>query len=180
MTRMMRIAGLALVIAAIVGGILSGTRNAEASGAGQWFEFADGCSYLWDGYNYVQGACPRTDGGYDIYSPSNGQWVYWYSVGWTVDGGIWMIVQGQTYYFDAYGNLISDVYFTTTVGGTDSGWSYDASLYPTTATVGGSTYEILTGNPVVDAMILAGNAASGSIWLQPDCIEVTSTYCYVD
>src|SRR4029450_12144324 len=104
MTRVMRISMLALVVAAILGGIFRGTRVAEAGNGYEQLveESGTGCLLYWDGYAYTWSACPRTDGGFDWYLPSYGQWVFTFSTGWNSDGSVWLYYQGQYYFAGGY------------------------------------------------------------------------------
>lgn len=156
MGRMLRVVVLAIAIAAVFGGIFSGSREAAAgNGYEQWVLGSDGqCGYYWDGYAYTMAGCARTDGGYDFYVASYGQWVYSFSSGYLSDGTSWLYYQGQ-YYYDA-----------------------PDSYYPTSITIGAPSYTGMTGNIVIDQILIDSNNAIIDNILAPDCIEVVGDTCY--
>ena len=158
MGRLTRIAVLALIITAVVGGALRGTKDAAANGQAQWVGYPDGCYYLSDGYDFVLGACPRLDGGFNYYAPSAGQWAYVGSFGYLSDGGTWVYYQG-IYYYD-------------TVSG------YVNGVYPTVATGGNMTWEGLTNNPVANQFFI-GARTDGGTWTTPTCIYTYQGICVI-
>ena len=114
MTRMMRFNVLAILVAVVVGGLLVGIDQTEASAnsVGWSGPYSDGCAYYFDGYSYTLAFCPSTayaySKGYDLYAMVNGQWTYaQFTAGPMVDGGKWAWIQGQYYTWDAWGNLTS-------------------------------------------------------------------------
>lgn len=156
MKKMARIAVLALALAAIMGGMLGSANGAAAStGYEQWMGgFSDGCYYFWDGYSYTSVACPQSDGSYSFYFSGYGEWVYSFSAGYLADGSAWLYYNGQ-YYFDSP--------------------SYGA---PTYAVIGGSTWDTITGNPVIDQIVINSNNRMIDTWLEPNCIEIVGNTCY--
>lgn len=66
---------IALGVFAGAGG--QATDAGAANGYEQWTAgWDDGCAYFWDGFAYTEAACPQPWGGFDMYAPVNGQWVY--------------------------------------------------------------------------------------------------------
>jgi hypothetical protein len=159
--RLARIAILALVLSAMMGGVLGGTRDAAAgNGYEQWVLDANGqCIRFWDGYSYTLAGCSRADGGVDIYYASGGQWVYLSSSGYLSDGGTWFYYQGIYYY-----NTVSNGYVN--------------GIYPTSYTSGGTTYEGLTNNPVANQFFIDASTGSGSVWTAPSCVYNLRGICY--
>lgn len=157
MARMLRVAVLAIAIAAVFGGLIGGTREAAAgNGYEQWVLGDDGqCGYYWDGYSYTLSGCIRADGGYDFYLASYGQWVYTFSAGTMSDGTTWLYYQGL-YYYD----------------------SVDNGMYPTSATIGAPSWSGMTGNILIDQIMLDSNNAIIDTILAPNCIEVVGDTCY--
>ena len=118
MGRITRIAILALALAAILGGTVGNANEAAAAnGYEQWVLYPDGCFYLWDGFAYILGACPRTDGGFDFYAPSSGQWAYFGSTGYLSDGGFWVYYQGIYYYYLVNNGFVNGIYPTSSTFG---------------------------------------------------------------
>jgi hypothetical protein len=151
MGRMLRVAVLGLAIAAVLSGLLGGaigTREvAAAAGYAQWLgPYGNGCYYYGDAYVATAAACPRTDGGWDFYSPNGaGGWTLVASVGYASDGSmtLWYL-----------------------------GIEHDA-LYPSTAVVGPATNPTLTGNPVVDQILIGYVSATNSRTQAPECLYWT-------
>ena len=154
--RHLRVAVLTLLMALLMGGVAGvadGTSTAAASnGYEEWVDgFSDGCAYYWDGYAYTASACPRTDGGFNFYTGSEGQWVYSYSAGFLSDGGVWLYYQGQYYY-----NTVSN--------------GYVDGIYPTTSTIGGTTdggrtyFDVVANQFNIDLIVGSNNTT-----LRPNC-----------
>jgi hypothetical protein len=160
MGRMLRVMALAAVIAAIVGGLLGGTREAAAgNGYEQWTgPYANGCSVYWDGFAYGLEACPRSDGAYDFYVPSNGAWAFGYTAGYDA-GGCFFVWNGHTY--TVYTCPDSTVDF--------AGWL---------APMQDSTTWTPTGNVLIDGMMGGFEAGILKPWSASTCVEVISNVCY--
>jgi len=113
-------------------GVSAGTatqpNTAEAAnGYEQWTsDWSDGCSYYWDGFQYTQAACPRTDGGFDFYGAYQGQWVYAYSAGLYTNGQGWFLFSdGNWIVANANGSIASSSFVSSTSssGGSFIDWS---------------------------------------------------------
>ena len=147
MTQVVRIATLALVLAALLGGLVGTTDGAAAAnGYEQWTEVdAAGCTYLWDGYAYTAAICGRADGGFDYYGPGDGVWVYVFSDGTLADGTYWIYYNGAYAYSqtstasnDPTGRSIYDL-ASGTIGGTGSGGGVTDQPYDLrSGTIGGA------------------------------------------
>ena len=98
-----------------------------ANGYEQWTSgWSDGCSYYWDGFQYTQVACPRTDGGFDFYGAHNGQWGYAYSAGFYTNGQAWFLFQDGNWVIANPDGSIANTSFvssTTSSGGSFIDWS---------------------------------------------------------
>ena len=130
------------------GGLLTAhTAGAESPPA--WIPYPDGCAYFTDGQYSYEIACPRSDGGFDFYTPDGGEWVYSFS------GGI-----------DANG---------CAVVWNNAGQSASTCV----ATIGGGGTGGLTGIPEIDSIVIDTNNQIIDTWLQPTCIEVAGDVCYV-
>jgi len=155
MNRIIRRGICALGVA--VTGITAGAGFAGTAGAAEtdatWDIYSDGCGYLSDGYASYQAACPRADGGWNFYLPESGQWSYALTA-------------------------LTDMYGCTTVwnnAGTIASSCTQGWLDPMGYVGGGST---LTGNPVIDAMLIDTNNDIVTTWLSPTCIETIGDTCY--
>ena len=152
MNRLTRVAILVLALAAILGSALGGANGAEAaSGSAQWVPHTDGCAYYWNGAAYTAAACLRTGGDLYFYSrDQNGQWIHVATVGHASDGSlsIWYL-----------------------------GLEHD-TLYPSSVTLGAPNYRFLTGNPVVDQILIGYLSGTNSNTLKPDCVYVAHNTCY--
>lgn len=182
--RMMRALGLLTVVAAIAFG-LAGVGTARASnGYETWVgPYADGCYLYWDGYQYTTDACPRGDGSFNFYVPSNGQWAYSYTAGYDANGCYFFwngyqytvytcpVSVGQTKWSTMGGDsvLFPDVVITNYTPG--SGYT----------TIGGDSVSggwTPTGNALIDSIMIEANYEANAIWLTPTCIEVVNGVCY--
>jgi hypothetical protein len=154
MNRSTRVAILALALAAILSSVLGGANDAAAAnGYEQWVASTDGCVYYWDGVAYTAAACPRTDGNLYFYSlDQNGRWLHVATVGYASDGSlsIWYL-----------------------------GLEHD-TLYPSSMTIGAPSYSFLTGNPVIDQVLIGYLSGTNSNTLKPECLYVAhnGNTCY--
>ncbi len=119
---------MALLALGVFAGAASQPNTVEAAnGYEQWTSgWSDGCSYYWDGFQYTQAACPRTDGGFDFYGPHNGQWSYAYSAGFYANGQAWFLFQDGNWIVANPDGSIASTSFVTTMasgGGTFIDWS---------------------------------------------------------
>ena len=131
-------------------GLAAHTAGAESNAV--WLVYDDGCIYLTDGqYNY-ESACPRSDGAFDFYLPDSGQWVYAFSG--TVDQ------YGCAVVWNNAGSVNSSCF---------QDWVDSAS----------GSGNILTGNPVIDSILIDTNNEIVDTWLEPNCVEVVGDVCYV-
>jgi hypothetical protein len=152
---MIRTIALALTLVAIVSGLLEEKAGAS-NGYEQWVLSDDGqCGLYWDGYAYTLAGCVRSDGGYDVYLASYGQWVYTFSVGYLSDGSTWLYYQGQ-YYSDSPAN----------------------GLYQSSMTIGAPSWSGLTGNILIDQILIDANNAMIDNILSPTCLETVGGVCY--
>ena len=144
------------IVGLAAGAGIAGTAHAAEEDA-TWDIYGDGCGYLSDGYASYQAACPRTDGGWDFYVADSGQWSYGFSA-FTDAAGC------TTVWTDATGVLLS---------------SCQESWQDPTAYVGGGTSGgMLTGNPVIDAILINAKSAIVTTWLSPTCIATVAGVCY--
>lgn len=160
MAKLMRAMVLVLALVAVFGGVLGGGGSAEAAnGYEQWTgPYNDGCYYYWDGFAYTMGGCPRADGGFDFYVDNGfGQWTFSFSSGYLADGTVWTYYGGQYYY---------------------STPSTTAGHYPDSMIIGGGGYSGMTGNVVVDQILIDSNNAIIDNILAPNCVEVVGGVCY--
>ena len=155
MNRLTRVAILAVALAAILGSALGGANGAAAAnGAGQWYGPNDkGCYFYYNGYAYTAAACPRTDGNTYYYSlDQSGRWIQVATVGYASDGSlsIWYL-----------------------------GLEHD-TLYPSSVTLGAPNYRFLTGNPVIDQIVIGYLNGTNTNTLKPDCVYVAhnGNTCY--
>jgi hypothetical protein len=157
---MLRVVVLAAAIAAIFGGLLGATREAAAgNGYEQWTgPSANGCYAYWDGLAYELQACPRSDGAFDFYVPSNGAWAFGYTAGYDA-GRCFYVWNGYTY--TVYACPDSDVNFADWLAPMQNsgGWTP-------------------TGNALIDGMMVAFEDGILKTWTAPTCIEVVGNVCY--
>jgi hypothetical protein len=163
MARFIRVAALALILATVTGAVTAEGQDAAAwNGYEQWVDMGDGCINYWDGYNYTWSGCMRGDGGFDFYYASYGSWVYSFTTVPSFEGGLWVYV-GGTWYYDSpsYGS-----------------YGLPGGLYPTSTTIGGASWDGLTGNVLVDQLMINSNNAIIDNILAPYCIETIGNVCY--
>ncbi len=178
--------GLASLGVAIAIGVIS-AGDANAASPTQWVASNDGCAYLTDGYVSYWSACLRGDGGLDFYTADSGQWYYAYTT----------FPQPATDYSTMGGEsvLFPDVTITNVTPGPGySTMGGESVLFPdvpiTNITpgpgytpIGGEQLGVsggtLTGNPLVDSMMIDANYDANNVWLQPTCVEIVGDTCYV-
>jgi hypothetical protein len=152
MSRFVR-GGICALGVAVAGVGFAGTADASMEDS-SWAIYNDGCGYLTDGYASYQAACPRADGGWNFYVADSGQWSYVFSA-------------------------LTDVYGCTTAwsdAGTIGSSCVQGWLDPMGYVGGGGS--MLTGNPVIDAIMTETNNAIITTWLSPTCIEIVGDVCY--
>jgi hypothetical protein len=186
-TTMRRVLTGTMLAVAVALRIAMGGGAALASDPVGWYDGGNGCWYLGaPGTNYVAD-CARGDAYGDFYVLDDyGNWVYAGLGYWDANGclNIW---NGATW---ASGCALVQqaAYGVSTMGG-------ESVLFPSGVTItnytpgtgvsviGGEDVDIrgpvTTGNPVIDAINNAYAAHDAGVWLQPTCVYVDSTTCYV-
>lgn len=120
--------GLALLVA-VLGGLLGQPTGAAAAGERTFYgPSEDGCTYAWDGAQWVEKLCPLGDGSGQIFIPQGGRWV---------EFGPYDIYEATTgcYYAgwlgDGYREALcpqADGTWHTYVASTNGQWVYDAKV----------------------------------------------------
>lgn len=136
--------GLALLVA-VLGGLFGQPTGAAAAGERTFYgPSEDGCTYAWDGAQWVEKLCPLSDGTVQIFVKQGGQWVGFaiYDTYQTTTGCYYSDWAG-----DGYRQALcpqADGTWHSYVPGTNGQWVYDVKF--TVKADGGFILEFANGN----------------------------------